>query len=475
MPEIFRPINKKQELFLTNTKTREVLFGGAAGPGKTLCLVMFPLQFVHNPRFNGIIFRREERDAKEIIDRGIRYYGQFGAKFWISQRLFKFPSGAQIRVAGMKRESDYLSYKGFEFNFIGFDELVQFEEIQYVEMFHPLRSSTPSLPAIIRATTNPNPGACGHEWVKKRFLDPALPGTEFLDKTTGSTRLYIPSTVFDNPVLLKNNPDYVNNLKQMPEHRQRQLIYGDWEVAPDGAFTFSDYHISTETFESIAKNKDNYTFIMSFDWGYRDPFAALWFAYDKAKKVMILYKEIYGTDLAYIGKGLRLSSSQIAQKIIEAESEEQQHGIKITARIADPSIFSNLPKFRQKESSMQTTAISQDFERAGIYFTPGNNNRKQGFAAVQKALEVTKTYSKDGLLTNVNVNFQYLDKSCPHFIRTMKKLEFLRQGEDVRTHGTEDHLYDAFRYAVMFSYDKFSYNNIAKVVANRNRSSGKVL
>lgn len=455
---IFRPINKKQERFLNDTTTKEVLFGGAAGPGKTLCLVIFPLQFVYHPEFRGILFRREKTDTFEIVDRCIRYYTEFGGFYNRYEKIFYFPSGATIRISGMNREFDYLSFKGQQYNFIGYDELVQFTELQYIEMFHPSRSSTPDLPALIRATTNPDPAAVGHEWVKRRFIDPAKPGVVFKDEFKNSliTRLYIPSTILDNPVILKNNPDYIESLRLLPEHRQRQLIEGDWEVAENGAFIIdSEYHVDHDfCLEEAAKQPGVWEFIQSFDWGYRDPFASLWFAYKKDEDYMVLYRELYGVEKGRKDVGIRMVSSKVADLIINAESLERKLGIKIKYRIADPTIFNNTPRFRQGETQFLNT-IAKDFEIKGVIFTPGNNDRQQGFAQVQKRLEITKEYDPEtGLLLNVTKSFGMVPDQCPHFLRTMRSLTFARKGEDILKDQQEDHLYDAFRYACMFAIPK---------------------
>ena len=58
----------------------------------------------------------------------------------------------------------------------------------------------------------------GHGWVKARFITPAPPGTPIVEqfpvrmpdgteKVLERARVFIPSSVFDNPALLENDPD----------------------------------------------------------------------------------------------------------------------------------------------------------------------------------------------------------------------------------------------------------------------------
>ena len=108
------------------------------------------------------------------------------------------------------------------------------------------RPSGPGTQVYIRATANP--GGIGHGWVKARFITPAPPGTRMVQlvdvkKPDGSveklrrTRIFIPSTIFDNPALLKNDPGYLNNLASLPEAEKQALLYGSWDSFSGQVFT----------------------------------------------------------------------------------------------------------------------------------------------------------------------------------------------------------------------------------------------
>ncbi len=266
----------------------EVLYGGAAGGGKSAALVMTPLPWISHPRFRGIILRRETTQLKELIDLSRRWYPiadpgaravqEGGALEW------RFSSGAKQSFNHCKDPKDAFNYQGREFQLIGFDELTHFVWEQYQELKSRVRASVPGLPRYLRSTSNP--GGDGHEWVFVRWgawlnpefetdtLKPRKVHTELVDAKTGAkviheaslpplksgevawiekkgdveiflaekpkivdpavhgSRTFIGAKVTDNRVLMINDPGYVRNLKDLDPVRRMQLEMGDWLVKP---------------------------------------------------------------------------------------------------------------------------------------------------------------------------------------------------------------------------------------------------
>lgn len=267
----FEPNPGPQTAFF-HSDVNEVLFGGAAGGGKSLGLVAIPLRWAKKARFNALVLRRETTQLDDLLSKASPLYRQHGA----AERGhpvfdFRFPSGARVKFAHCKDEADALNYQGAEFQFIGFDELTHFTERQYREICSRLRSSAGGLPRAIRATTNP--GGPGHEWVFKRWrywldpeavipgrakrvdahgrpLPPAEPGEvlwilhtdqgeEVVPEGTfgAHSRTFIPARLCDNPKLLAADPTYAHRLRDNDAVRRRQLEEGDW-LAKAGAGTY---------------------------------------------------------------------------------------------------------------------------------------------------------------------------------------------------------------------------------------------
>ena len=153
----------------------EALFGGAAGGGKSDTLLMEALRQVHKPGYRALILRKAFSHCYELIDRSRTLYpaAQRKAKYLGSQHCWVFPSGAKIFFGSMPHPEDRLKYQGQSYDYIAFDELTHFTQEEYTYMFSRNRACAPGTRVYIRAATNP--GGIGHQWVKKRFIDPAPP------------------------------------------------------------------------------------------------------------------------------------------------------------------------------------------------------------------------------------------------------------------------------------------------------------
>lgn len=203
---------------------REGLYGGAAGGGKSSALLMAAAQFVEQSPYAALILRRTYKDLAlpgALMDRAHSWWG--GKAHWDGKdHTWRFPSGATITFGYLENETDKFRYQSSEFQFIGFDELTQFTETQYLYLFSRLRKASASdLPLRMRSASNP--GGVGHEWVKARFVRGNAPD-----------RFFIPAKLADNP--FTDREEYESNLDKLDPMTRDQLKKGDWDVFIGGRF-----------------------------------------------------------------------------------------------------------------------------------------------------------------------------------------------------------------------------------------------
>lgn len=222
IPDTFRdsevfPTEKQLQVLVADQ--REILFGGAAGGGKTFLMIMAALQYVEYPVYNAAIIRRTFPQLEQLIAMSHEWLSDTDAVWNEQKKLWTFPSGATLKFGHINSENDKYNYQGQEFHFLGFDELTQFTETQYSYVVGRLRKAKgSSIPNRVLCTANP--GGIGHDWVKKKFID--FP----------NGRLFVPSKLEDNPHIDKE--DYEQSLNQLSRIERLQLRHGDWEVRPDG-------------------------------------------------------------------------------------------------------------------------------------------------------------------------------------------------------------------------------------------------
>jgi predicted phage terminase large subunit-like protein len=207
-----------QKVFL-RTNGLEALFGGAAGGGKSSALLMSALQFVDVPNYSAILFRRTFADLSlpgALMDRFKSWMSNYDDVHWNNNSFVAtFPSGARISFGYLNNQSDYLRYKGSEFQFIGMDEVTEIRESDYRYMFSRLRrpNSGPlsEVPLRMRCASNPAPN-----WVRQRFIVEGL----------SEGRIFVPSKLTDNPGI--DATSYRQALQALDPIERRRLEEGDW-------------------------------------------------------------------------------------------------------------------------------------------------------------------------------------------------------------------------------------------------------
>lgn len=433
------------QLKFINANADEVLFGGAAGGGKSYGQLADALLFaLKYPMSHQLILRRTFPELEHsLIMNSLLIYPTSVAKYQVSSRKWLFKNGSVIEFGYCAAESDVLRYQGAEYDVVRFDELTHFTENQYTYLLSRVRG-TNDYPKQIKSSTNP--GGVGHNWVKHRFIEGAEPGV--VQNTKFGSRLFIPSFVQDNKFLMAADSGYIKRLNQLPENERRALLYGEWDIFDGQVFTewrnnASGYRtrLNTHVIESFNIPKEWRRF-RTFDFGYAKPFAVSWYAVDYDGRAYN-YRELYGCT----GKpdvGVKWTAQKIAEKIKDAEENEIRAGCKITG-IADPAIWN--------ATGSSEGSIAEMMERCGVYFEKGKNDRIAGKMQVHYRL----SFDGEGL----PMIYFFKDK-CPNIIRTLPELKYdSTNPEDVDTRQ-EDHLYDALKYFLMSNPIAARQNKLVK-------------
>lgn len=422
----------------------EALYGGAAGGGKSEALVAEALRQAHIPHYRALILRKTYPELSELIDKSQRYYrGAFpGAQWSEARHMWRFPSGAKIYFGAMQHTNDRFKYQGRAYDYIAFDELTHFTQDEYLYLLSRNRASGPGTRVYLRASANP--GGIGHGWVKARFLTPAPPMQTIWEDvqvrtpdgavhTARRSRIFVPSTVFDNQILLQNDPAYAARLAALPDADRRALLYGDWDAFAGQVFSewradparYADRRY-THVVDPFPIPR-GWRVVRGFDFGYSRPFSVGWWAISP-DGALCRIRELYGCT-GTPNEGVRWEPARIAREIKKIEQDDPNIRGRTVRGVADPSIF----------DESRGESVAQMMEREGIFFDRGDNARIAGKMQVHHRLAFDQN-GAPGLT---------VFSTCRHFIRTVPALVYDPVNvEDVNT-AMEDHIYDEMRYVVM--------------------------
>lgn len=304
---IIAPQDGGQTNFLSRPED-EVLYGGAAGPGKSWALIIdaLGLQYQHSQlgkpaievsNYRAILFRRESVQLGDLIDKAMEYYCKdpFYAVY-VAQRkgapgpLFLFPSGAIIYLCHLESENDKHKHDGFAYQYIGFDELTQFTISQYLHLFTRARSTILYLNIRIRSTTNPI--GKGLPWVKKRFIKngariftPMKTYYFIIDREnppninpTGvqvpkgtrhaMSRTFVPGLLDENKILMESDPTYEDKIAAGGNKVEKALRKGDWDAF--GGTFFDDFDLNKMGVDPF-QIPEEWTLMGALDPGWSSP------------------------------------------------------------------------------------------------------------------------------------------------------------------------------------------------------------
>lgn len=237
-----------------------VIIGGSKGGGKSWVARMAPVPHLAVPGFHAVIFRRTEKQHTKPggqWDKSFEIYPYLWGKAASSKLRWHFPSGASIAFSHLQQQKHALDWQGTETTMFIFDQLEEFERQQFLKILGCNRS-TCGVQTQIWATANPE----ADTWLAE-FLEPWLAADGYLnveeDRSIkyftvvddefvwvdadwrdangmpAKSVCYINAEIWDNPILLEQDPGYLSNLQnQSLVDRERYLGQrgrgGNWKI-----------------------------------------------------------------------------------------------------------------------------------------------------------------------------------------------------------------------------------------------------
>jgi|TARA_R110000765_G_scaffold204659_1_gene309562 hypothetical protein len=410
----FMPNEGPQTDFLAAPE-KDVLYGGAAGGGKSFAMLIDPLRSCHFKEHRALILRKSMPELRELIDKSRELYPRAfpGCKFREVEKLWNFPSGAKVEFGFLERDADVYRYQGQAYSWIGFDEITHLPtEFGWNYLASRLRTTNSEIKTYLRCTANP--GGVGAQWVKKRYVNPEEPNKSFRGED-GLTRKFIPARLQDNPYLAKDG-DYEKMLLSLPPVQRKQLLEGNWDISEGAAFPEFDIKTHVITPFDIPSWWER---VKGVDYGYASESCCLWAAIDPDDKTIIIYRELYQ-------KGL--TGDLLADTMTRLEERE----LKSIPGVLDTAAWS--------KTGYTGPTIGEALVTRGHKLRRADKNRIAGKIQIHEHLRLKQETGRPRL---------QIFNSCFNLVREMQGIPMSStNSEDVDTHAS-DHAYDALRYLIM--------------------------
>ena len=418
---------------LFNSQCKYLLYGGAAGGGKSYYLrwaaLGLGMYYAFKYKIKGVAIGLFSEDYPTLRDRQVaRIKMEFPS--WLGELRETRDEGFVFRAKEdyggffilLRNLDDPSKYASTEFAAELVEELTKNPVQTFEDLKFRLRYPGISDVKFVGAT---NPGGIGHSWVKKLWIepDPNNPDLEY-DKY-----FFVPATVYDNKYI---DPDYVTQLKSLPDQKRKAWLEGSWDVFEGQVF--SEWNKSAHVIQPFKVPSDWKKYI-AIDWGVNAPFSVGWYAQDYGGR-SYLYRELYMTGQDFERKfKTALTPKRLATTIVnicKKNNEDYEYCV------CDPSMWNKLI-ITGESNKPEGESIAEIMIRQGLKLMRGDNDRLNGLNRYREALAL----APDGK------PYYRVFSSCFDTIRTIPALVYdTVRIEDVDTDG-EDHCYDRDRYYFM--------------------------
>lgn len=456
----------------------ECLYHGTRGPGKTDSLLMSFTQYVgrgFGSAWRGILFRETFPQLADVVAKSEKWFRRLfpGAEFNRQRMEWRFPDGEILRFAHMRRPETYWDYHGHEYPWIGWEELTNWADDEcYRAMMSCCRSSTPGLPRMIRATTNPY--GVGHNWVKDRFRlwgewwrTQVITDATDLQGNLEPPRAAIHGHIDENRILLDADPNYKQTIAAAARNKAMLAAWldGSWKIVAGGMFGPDVWSYDYNVLPRFAIPR-SWRIDRAFDWGSSAPFSVGWYAESDGSDFRIgnrIHSSVSG-DLFRIrewygwtgrpNQGLEELATNVSKGIVERELAWGWRRLNVIGGglvedgPADSAIFA-IESGRSIALDMEQPVRVGGVQYEGITWTPADKrpgSRISGWEQVRTMMR--NAWPNEKSRPREHAGLFVVGDLCPQFLRTVLSLpRDERKLDDVDTNA-EDHIGDELRYRV---------------------------
>jgi len=463
---------QERQRLLHNSKCRQIIFGGAAGGGKSHACRWDLIRFAtRNPGFQGYLFRESRRQLESTHIRPIKLLfgknpdlGKYNAQrnaaeFNAFDEEGHIVGQSVIYMCYCENLDDAFGYLSEEMHACVIDEASRFSPDMLAVLKTRVRlggwspthpKDTERLPRFVMAS---NPGGPGHGYIKS-LKDKAVPEKEFFDEQMrdpkraddqGWSTVFIPSKMADNRFL---DSDYGAAFGMLAPEQQRAYREGDWDAVVGAAL----HNLARDTHQlGIFKPPSGWLRFCAMDWGMARPFSIGWYTvcdddhWIKFKHseggpkfvprgAVVRYRELYG----WGGKenvGCAWTPARVAAEIKKIESTDSGP---IAYRVADTEIW----------AQHGGPTVAEMFAEYDIFWTKAQKDRVRNYQQIISRLAGEGDFDPTGRMTNRPMFFVAVN--CVHWWRTVPTLlmDPLEPEKGPTTKNCEDHAYDETAYAL---------------------------